>query len=176
MTNNRETFTDGDFYLSRCRVNRHVVEINHQIGPTVQVSLNGKVSKVVVDATDASLLAGSGNTGRLMFHMDIEDGDGVEIPYFDTISKLNFTGAGTDQVALLEVSPGSNKGTASAKNSLHFAVTTTSAAESGGVAINEPAAWNGLVCGKVRITADADPTSGSIVDPSSVIRVIILLE
>lgn len=175
MTNNRETLTDGDFYLSRCRVNRHVITLTG--GEAAQVSLNGKVSKVVVDASDSSLAVGSGNHGRLRFLMDIEDGAGEEIPYFDTIGKLNYTGAGSGQVALLEVSPGSNKGTATSTNSLHFSITTTSAAESGGVAIDEPAAWNGLVCGKVRIIADIDPAAaGVIISPTAEIRVIILLE
>jgi len=175
MTGNRETFTDGDFYLSRCRVNRHVIELVG--GESKQVALNGKVSKVVVDASESNLAIGSGNHGRLRFLMDIEDGGGTEIPYFDTIGKLNFTGSGGDTVALLEVSPGSNKGTATSKNSLHFSITTTSAAESGGVAIDEPAAWNGLVCGNVRVLCDIDPGAvGVLLDPSAIIRVIILLE
>lgn len=175
MTNNRETFTDGEFYLSRCRVNRHVIELTG--GESKQVALNGKVSKVVVDASDASLLAGSGNHGRFQLLMDIEDGSGNEIPYFDMIGKLNYTGGGSGQVALLEVSPGSNKGTATSTNSLHFSITTTSGAESGGVAIGEPAAWNGLVCGNVRILCDIDPTAvGVVLNPTAVIRVIILLE
>lgn len=175
MANNRQSITDGENYLSRSRVNRHVITITGD-NPQQQVSLNGKVSKVVVDATEASLAAGSGNTGELKFLMDIEDGNGEEIPYFDTIGKLNYTGSSTGQVALLEVSPGSNRGTASAKNSLHFAVSTTSAAESGGTVINEPAAWNGLVCGQVRILVDVDPGSGTVLDPGSVIRVIIFME
>lgn len=175
MTNNRQSITDGDFYLSRSRVNRHVVEVTGG-EPQVQISLNGKVSKVIVDASEASLLVGSGNHGTLKFMMDIEDGAGAEIPYFDTIGKLNYTGGGTGQVALFEVTPGSNKGTASAKNSLHFSVTTISAAESGGVAIDEPAAWNGLVCGTVRILAEVDPTAGVVINPASKIRIIIFLE
>lgn len=175
MTNNRETFTDGEFYLSRCRVNRHVIELVG--GESKQVALNGKVSKVIVDASDSLHALGSGNHGRFQLLMDIEDGGANEIPYFDIIGKLNFTGAGSGQVALLEVSPGSNKGTGSTENSLHFSVTTTSAAESGGVAINEPAAWNGLVCGNVRVLCDIDPgAAGVIIDPSAIIRVIILLE
>ncbi len=175
MTNNRESLTDGDFYLSRCRVNRHVIELTG--GEAKQVSLNGKISKVVVDASDAALALGSGNHGRFQLLMDVEDGGGNEIPYFDIIGKLNYTGAGSGQVALLEVSPGSNKGTGSTKNSLHFSITTTSAAESNGVAIDEPAAWNGLVCGKVRVVCDIDPGAvGVILDPAATIRVIILLE
>ena len=175
MANNRQSITDGENYLSRSRVNRHVITLTGA-APTQLVSLNGKVSKVVVDASEASLAIGSGNTGELKFLMDIEDGGGTGIPYFDTIGKLNYTGSSTGQVALLEVSPGSNRGTASAKNSLHFAVSTTSAAESGGTVINEPAAWNGLVCGQVRIFTDVDPASGTVLDPGSVIRVIIYME
>lgn len=175
MTNNRQSITDGDFYLSRSRVNRHVVEVTGT-QPFAQISLNGKVSKVIVDATEATLAVGSGNHGTLQFLMDIEDGAGAEIPYCDTIGKLNYTGGGAGQVALFEVTPGSNKGTASANNSLHFSVTTISAAESGGVAINEPAAWNGLVCGTVRILADVDAASGVVLHPDSKIRIIILLE
>jgi len=175
MANNRGSITDGENYLSRSRVNRHVITLTGE-APQQLASLNGKVSKVVVDASEATLQVGSGNHGELKFLMDIEDGGGTEIPYFDTIGKLNFTGGGAGQVALLEVTPGSNKGTATSKNSLHFSVTTTSAAQSGGVAIDEPAAWNGLVCGQVRIMADVDPGAGVVLAPASVIRVIIYME
>ena len=166
---------DGDFYLSRCRVNRHVIDI---IPPDFgEIRLNGKVSKVVVDSTAARLLPGpAGNHGQLKFFMDIKDGAGDNIQYFDTIGKLNFTGSGSDVVSILEVSPGSNKGTSSSKNSLAFSVSAPTNAESGGVVINEPTAWNGLVCGLVKISVDNDPASGSILDPTSIIRVIIYLE
>jgi len=173
MTNNRQTFTDGENYLSRCRVNRHVVVIDGGT-PSVQVKINGKVSKVIVDATDATTLGSSSNLGEMEWFMDIEDGSGAELPYFDKISKLNFTGSGANMVSMHEVTQGSNQGTANAQNSLHFSVSTTSASESGAGAITEPAAWNGLVCGQVRINlACAHP---GVLAPPSVVRIIILTE
>jgi len=173
MTGNRQTLTDGENYLSRCRVNRHVVEItdnNH----SVQVRINGKVSKVIVDATGATTLGSTSNVGELQFLMDVETDGGEAHPYFDKISKLNYTGSGGDMVSMHEVTQGSNQGTANSKNSLHFSVSTTSASESGAGAINEPAAWNGLVCGNVRITVGC--TAPAALAPTSVIRVIILTE
>ena len=170
--NNRETLTDGDFYHSRCRVNRHVVTCSG--GEVVNHRLNGKVSKIVIDASDSALMAGSGSTGTFRMFMDIQDGSGAQIPYFDEIAVLNYSGSGSDQVIVLETTPGANRGTASAKNSLHFSVTTPANVTSGGTAINEPAAWNGLVCGNVQIVCGA--AHPSLLDPDAVIRVIIYLE
>jgi len=173
MTGNRQTMTDGENYLSRCRVNRYVVEISGD-NPAVQVRINGKVSKVIVDATGATTLGSTSNLGELQFFMDVETDGGSEHPYFDKISKLNFTGSGGDMVSMHEVTQGSNQGTANSKNSLHFSVSTTSASESGAGAINEPAAWNGLVCGNVRIVIGC--TAPAVLAPPSVVRVIILTE
>jgi hypothetical protein len=173
MTNNRQSTTDGENYLSRCRVNRHVVTITGGIAESL--SLNGKVSKIIIDASDATMLApASGNIGQFRMTMDVEDATGAELLYFDQIALLNYSGASTGQVALLEVSPGSNRGTATSKNSLHFSVTTTAAATSGGTVIDEPAAWNGLVCGRVRLHCDL-PAPHNLV-PTAEIRVIIFLE
>jgi hypothetical protein len=173
MTGNRQTLTDGENYLSRCRVNRHVVEISGAT-PSVQVRMNGKVSKVIIDATGATTAGSTANVGEIQFFMDVETDGGEPHPYFDKISKLNYTGSGGDMVSMHEVTQGSNQGTANAKNSLHFSVSTTAASESGAGAINEPAAWNGLVCGNVRITVGC--TAPAALLPPSVIRVIILTE
>jgi len=175
MTNNRQSTTDGENYLSRCRVNRHIVTLNGLNAQSETVSLNGKVSKIIIDASDANYAVGSGNLGTLTATMDIEDNAGAEINYFDVIGLLNYSGSGTDQVALLEVTPGSNRGTASSKNSLHLSVSAPAGVTSGGTIINEPAAWNGLVCGKVRFTAGVTPAPNHM-DPESVIRIIIFLE
>lgn len=173
MAGNRQTLTDGENYLSRCRVNRYVVELTGE-NPAVQVRINGKVSKVIVDGTAATTDGSTANVGELQFLMDVENDEQTEHPYFDKISKLNFTGSGGGLVSMHEVTQGSNQGTANAKNSLHFSVSTTAASESGAGAINEPAAWNGLVCGNVRIVVGC--TAPAALAPPSIVRVIILTE
>jgi hypothetical protein len=172
MTNNRFDLTDGQMYLSRCRVNRHIVTITG--GLSQQVSLNGKISKIVIDATESAYLIGAGNIGRFQLKMDIEDGDGNEIAYFDQIGGLNYSGTGSDEVILLETSQGANQGTANGQNSLHFSVSAPSSATTGAGAITEPAAWNGLVCGLVRVVCDVAPPNA--LNPTSDIRVIIFTE
>jgi|SRR5210317_440856 len=172
MTNQEQAITDGDFYLSRCRVNRHVVSIT--AGNTATVRLNGKISKVIIDATDAGYLIGSGNIGQFQLFMDVEDGDGSELPYCDQITGLNYSGSGSNQVISLEVSQGANQGTSNTNSGMHFSVTAPSTASSGGGTLDEPASWNGLVCGEVRLTLDV--AAPNLLDPTKSFRVIILLE
>lgn len=100
MTNQEQAITDGDFYLSRCRVNRHVVSIT--AGETATVRLNGKISKVIIDATDSAYLMGSGNIGQFQLFMDVEDGDGSELPYCDQITGLNYSGSGQIKLSALK--------------------------------------------------------------------------
>lgn len=172
MTNQELPVDDGNYYLSRVRVNRHVLTIN--AGETATVQLNGKVSKVIIDATNSAYLAGTGNIGRFQMFMDVEDGDGTELSYFDQITGLNYSGSGSDQVIHLEVSQGANQGTANAQNGMHFSVSAPSTASNGGSTITEPAAWNGLVCGTVRVTCDV--AAPNILNVANTIRVIIYLE
>ena len=106
--------------------------------------------------------------------MDVEDGDGNELHYFDQITGLNYSGTGSDEVIYFEVTQGANKGTANGHSGLHFGITAPTTATASGTAFDQPAAWNGLVCGEVRVICDvAEP---AILDPSSTIRVIIYLE
>jgi hypothetical protein len=172
MTNQEQAIDDGDFYLSRCRVNRHVVSI--VAGETATVRLNGKISKVIIDATDAAYLIGSGNIGRFQLFMDVEDGDGSELPYCDQITGLNYSGSGSNQVITLEVSQGANQGTSASHNGMHFTVSAPSTASNGGGTINQPAAWNGLVCGDVRLTLDV--AAPNLLNPVNSFRVVIMLE
>jgi hypothetical protein len=172
MTNQEQAINDGDFYLSRCRVNRHVLSI--VAGETATLRLNGKISKIIIDATDSAYMMGTGNIGRFQLFMDVEDGDGTELPYCDQITGLNFSGSGSNQVISLEVSQGANQGTASSKSGMHFSVSAPSTASSGGGTLNEPAAWNGLVCGDVRFTLDV--AAPNLLNPTKSFRVVILLE
>lgn len=172
MTNQEQAINDGDFYLSRCRVNRHVLSI--VAGDTATLRLNGKISKVIIDATNSGYAVGSGNIGQFQLLMDVEDGDGAELPYCDQITGLNFSGSGSNQVISLEASQGANQGTASSKSGMHFSVSAPSTASSGGGTLNEPAAWNGLVCGLVRFQLTAEEPN--ILDPTKSFRVVILLE
>ena len=45
------TISDGQNYLSRVRVNRTVVTLNDANSFVASVNLNGKVSKIIIDAT-----------------------------------------------------------------------------------------------------------------------------
>ena len=167
-----DAIDDGDFYLSRCRVNRHVVTMN--AGENGTVRLNGKVSKIIIDATQSAYSSGSGtNLGRFQLKMDVDDGDGSQLQYFDQITGLNYSGGGSNQIAYLEVSQGANQGTANSKNGMHFSVSAPTTGSIGGGTFNEPAAWNGSVCGEVTFVCD---TASGTLNSANTIRVIIYLE
>ena len=167
-----DAIDDGDFYLSRCRVNRHVVTMN--AGENGTVRLNGKVSKIIIDATQSAYSSGSGtNLGRFQLKMDVDDGDGSQLQYFDQITGLNYSGGGSNQIAYLEVSQGANQGTSNSHSGMHFAVSAPSTASAAGNTLNQAAAWNGLVCGEVTIVCD---TASGTLNSANTIRVIIYLE
>ena len=167
------TISDGQNYLSRVRVNRTVVTLNAANTFTASANLNGKVSKIIIDATGSSYASGAGNLGILKAHMDLSDAGGLAYNVFDDIGLINYTGAAANQVTYLEVSPGSNQGTANAQNSLHFSVTAP-AVTTGPGAITEPAAWNGHLCGTTTFTALAG--GAAVFDAGATIKLIILTE
>ena len=172
MTDNFVDITDGENYLSRTRINRRVFTL---VGETPTTAfINGKVSKIIIDATRASYLSGSGNIGTFKLEMDIEEDGGTELLFFDEVSTLNYSGSGNDQVSYLECTPGSNKGTATSKNALALSVSAPTTATSGAGLINESSAWNGHLVGNVRITVGVEVPH--ILDPASIIRVILIME
>lgn len=174
MTDNFSDISDGENYLSRTRINRRVFMLNGANGFSTTAFISGKVSKIIIDATRSSLLSGSGNVGNFVIAMDIEDSGGVEYNFFDQVGGLNFTGASGDQVSTLECTPGSNKGTATSKNSLHLSVSAPASATSAGNTIDEPAAWNGHLVGHCRIVCTVD--SPATLNPAGSIRVVIITE
>ena len=174
MTDNFVDISDGENYHSRARINRRVFTLDGTNNFTTTAFINGKVSKIIIDGTRSSLLAGSGNVGNFVIAMDIEDNGGVEYNFFDQVGGLNFTGASGDQVSTLECTPGSNKGTATSKNALHLAVSAPASATSAGNTIDEPAAWNGHLVGNCRILCTVD--NPAILNPAGSIRVVIITE
>tara|TARA_B110000858_G_scaffold9232_1_gene9684 strand:+ start:40 stop:552 length:513 start_codon:yes stop_codon:yes gene_type:complete len=168
------TISDGQNYLSRARINRTVVTLNDANSFVASVNLNGKVSKIIIDATGSLYSSGTGKIGILKAQMDLSDGTGTPYNVFDQIGLVNYSGGvTTNQVTYLEVSPGSNQGTANAQNSLHFSVTAP-AVTTGPGAITEPAAWNGHLCGTTTFTALAG--GAAVFDLSAEIKLIILTE
>lgn len=174
MTDNFSDISDGENYLSRTRINRRVFTLNGENGFSTTAFFNGKVSKVIIDASRSAYLIGSGAIGKFTISMDIEDDGSTEYTFFDEIRGLNYAGSGTDQVIYLEATPGANKGSAAGKHSLHFAVAAPSTATSEAHLIDEPAAWNGLLVGQCRINCFVD--APNILEPTGTIRVVIITE
>jgi hypothetical protein len=135
---------------------------------------NGKVSKVIIDASRSAYSIGSGAIGKFTIAMDIEDDGSTEYTFFDEISGLNYAGSGAGQVIYLETTPGANKGSGTGKHSLHFAVSAPLTATTDTHLIDEPAAWNGLLVGQCRINCFVD--APNLLNPAGTIRVVIITE
>lgn len=173
MTDNFVDITDGENYLSRSRINRRVFTLTGT-DASITAFINGKVSKIIIDASRSSYLPGSGNIGTFKMEMDLEEDGGTELLFFDEITTLNFSGTGSDQVSYLECTPGSNKGTSSSKNSLALSVSAPTTATSGAGLINESSAWNGHLVGNVRMTVGA--AAPNLLNPTAEIRIILIME
>ena len=173
MGDNFVDITDGENYLSRTRINRRVFTLTGN-APSTTAFINGKVSKIIIDASRSSYLPGSGNIGTFKVQMDLEEDGGTELLCFDEITTLNFSGTGNDQVSYLECTPGSNKGTATSKNALALSVSAPTTATSGAGLINESSAWNGHLVGNVRMTVGA--AEPNLLAPTAEIRIILIME
>tara|TARA_Y100001973_G_C5167044_1_gene316791 strand:+ start:7 stop:537 length:531 start_codon:yes stop_codon:yes gene_type:complete len=156
MTDNPTSIFDGDGrYGSRTRVNREFVEIDMPAAATVSqtIQLNGKVSRVVLDpsriTSNGSVTATS---GTLQLTMDIEDSGGTEYPYCDTVSFLDYRTASNTPLNFQTSEGGNMNADAGTTTGLHFTVTAPASSKTGGVVIDEPAPWSGLVCGALTIT------------------------
>lgn len=156
MTDNPTSIFDGDGrYGSKTRVNREFVEIDMPAAATVSqtIQLNGKVSRVVLDpsriTSNGSVTATS---GTLQLTMDIEDSGGTEYPYCDTVSFLDYRTASNTPLNFQTSEGGNMNADAGATTGLHFTVTAPASSKTGGVVIDEPAPWSGLVCGALTIT------------------------
>jgi len=156
MTDNPTSIFDGDGrYGSKTRVNREFVEIDMPAAATVSqtIQLNGKISRVVLDpsriTSNGSVTATS---GTLQLTMDIEDAGGTEYPYCDTVSFLDYRTASNTPLNFQTSEGGNMNADAGATTGLHFTVTAPASSKTGGVVIDEPAPWSGLVCGALTIT------------------------
>ena len=156
MTDNPTSIFDGDGrYGSKTRVNREFVEIEMPAAATVSqtIQLNGKVSRVVLDpsriTSNGSVTATS---GTLQLTMDIEDSGGTEYPYCDTVSFLDYRTSSNTPLNFQTSEGGNMNADAGATTGLHFTVTAPASSKTGGVVIDEPAPWSGLVCGALTIT------------------------
>ena len=109
MVDNFVSIHDGQNYLSRTRPNRYVLELTPATAASGSLTLFGKVSRIIVDASRSTVSGGAGAShGRFDMTMDIEDSGNNELKYIEQISNLNFTGAGTDQTNHFQVSEGAN--------------------------------------------------------------------
>ncbi len=156
MTDNPTSIFDGDGrYGSKTRVNREFVEITMPAAATVSqtIQLNGKISRVILDpsriTSNGSVTATS---GTLQLTMDIEDAGNTQYPYCDTISFLDYRTSSNTPLNFQTSEGGNMNADGGTSSGLHFTVSAPSGAKTGGVVIDEAAAWSGLVCGAVTIT------------------------
>ena len=146
--------SDGNFYLSRARCNRHTVTLEAVATDTYmgRLNLNGKVTQVVVDYSGIIPLASGSGTGSFTIFSDVKTTAGDEVPYHTTLDGIALSGNG---YVVLDVTPGSDtqdrgiypafyntSGDGSGNPVLH--------AENANVAIGKTS-WNGLITGTSRI-------------------------
>lgn len=179
MVDNPTNLDDGEGrYASRSRINRKVIvftstELGGNDTASISTQINGKLGRLIVDASRC-VTAGAGTTdGSIDLTMDLQEAGGGEYKFCDTIGALNFT-ATANTAQHFQMSEGSNQGVTGSDNALHFSVTAPGSSTSGGVAINEPAAWNGLLTGYVNITVTL--ASGTFDAGTGDLRVVIIYE
>ncbi len=156
MTDNPTSINDGSGrYGSRVRVNRELIEITMPAAATVSstVALNGKIGRIIIDPSRITANGSVGATsGSMKISMDIEDSGSVEYPYCDTLAALDFRTASNTPLHFQTSEGGNMNADAGATSGLALTVTAPGSSTTGGVVIDEPAAWNGLVCGDVTFT------------------------
>ena len=166
-------------YASRSRVNRTVVvfssdDLGGVATATKTLQLNGKIARIVIDPSRVKSTSTTATSGSLDILMDMQDAGGTQYPYCDTISFLDFR-TSSNTPFHLQTSEGGNKNAdGGATSGLQFTVTAPSGSKTGGVVIDEPAPWNGLVCGDVlvKITTSAGTFDADTGD----LRVVIIQE
>jgi hypothetical protein len=171
-------------YGSRTRVNRIVYEFTQSdlagnTTATADLNINGKVHKIIVDATDSKVGLGT-TTGKFHLKMaDILDSLGTTIPFFDQLTGLDF-GATSPAPYHFQTTEGGAQNDSADPAAVticnHLVVSTgvssgaAAPSHAAGV-ITTPAAWTGVVCGKVQINLQT--TSAWAVDTGSIIVIII---
>jgi len=156
VTDNFTKIDDGaGRYASRQRINRQTVDIPTTSGSSVSatIHMNGKLGRIVIDPSRITANGSVGATsGSLVISMDIENAGGTEYPYCDTLAALDFRSASNTPLHF-QTSEGGNKNADGGTTSgLALTVTAPGSSTTGGIVIDEPSAWNGLVCGAVTFT------------------------
>ena len=143
--------SDGNFYLSRARCNRHTVTCE-LTGPMYmgRINLNGKVTQIVVDYSGILPLDSGSGKGMFTMMSDVTTTGGSQIPYHTPIENFGLGGLG---FKVLDVTPGSDV----QDRGVYPAFQNTSgdnlggtelSTEGGSVAIGKTS-WNGLVTGDI---------------------------
>jgi hypothetical protein len=178
MTDRPNSVDDGLNYLSRVRVNRHVITFagaDLQGVDTINttLNLNGRIQRIIVDATRATQSSTTANDGTLTVSMDLEDDSGNEYTYFNPISGLDFR-ASSGAVYHFQTSEGAAMRDGTGTNAIHLAVSPGANAAHTSAAIDSVMAWTGLVCGQVRFKLDLanDNWGGSSGD----VRIVIIMD
>lgn len=179
MVDNPTSVFDGEGrYASRTRVNREVVvftsdDLGSASTASKTVFINGKVCSLIIDPSRVKSSSTTASSGSINFRMDIEDGSNGYL-CFDQIGGLDYRTSSNTPLRF-EVTTGANHGTATGQNSLHFSVTAPSTATShNGDTIDEPAAWNGLLCGTTTITVAT--SAGTFDADTGDLRVVVIYE
>ena len=175
MTDSYADIDDGvGRYGSRTRVNRRILTLTgdgtNSLNGTLDI--NGKIARVILDPSRVSCGSNTATGGSLKITMDIEDSEGVEYPYCDTIAALDVRTASNASLHFQTAEGGNMNADGGTTSGLHFTVSAPGSSTTGGVTIDEPAPWNGLVCGQVRFTV---ATSNSTF-ASGDIRIIVIHE
>ena len=155
MTDSFADIDDGSGrYASRVRANRRVLTLTADSSNSLSgtLDLNGKIGRLVLDCSRLTCNANAATTGSLKITMDVEDSEGVEYPYCDTLANFDVRTAITVPYNF-QTSEGGNLNADGSNNSgLHFSVSAPASSTTGGLVIDEAAPWSGLVCGKVTFT------------------------
>tara|TARA_R110002020_G_scaffold53854_3_gene150241 strand:- start:6117 stop:6644 length:528 start_codon:yes stop_codon:yes gene_type:complete len=175
MTDSYTDIDDGvGRYASRTRVNRKILTLTGDGTNSLNgtLNINGKISRIVLDPSRVSCGSNTATGGSLKITMDIEDTGGTEYPYCDTVAALDVRTASNTPLNFQTAEGGNMNADGGTTSGLHFTVTAPASSTTGGKTIDEPAPWNGLVCGQVRFTI---ATSNSTF-ASGDIRLIVIYE
>ena len=184
---------DGDGrFASRTRVNKLVYEFDAteiQGAPMVmaQVQMNGKIHKVVVDATRCKVDAPGDKTHGTfqLFDGDLSDDSGNYYSYHEQISALDFTAASPAPYQF-QTSEGAATADGTHNDACHFVV--WSGKQNGGAlpktlngagaatVMDDTVPWTGLVAGNVVISITVNSGGGVFAVDSGSLFVVIYYE
>ena len=128
MVDNPTNLDDGEGrYASRSRINRKVIvftstELGGNSTASISTQINGKLGRMVIDASRCATTGASATQGSVDLTMDLQQDDNSEYKFCDTIAGLNFT-ATANTAQHFQMSEGSNQGVTGSDNALHFSRT-----------------------------------------------------